>query len=161
MGVRQQNSIMLICTNTIQKNVLNIETEKLNTNFLYISLHSGSQRPSIKSSSMLLLPPLLPKNLIWKQSVEFHCNTGLVFFSVVQKDSATWNTHLFCLGDHKGVFQHHSEMTYGNARADNQRQEASSSFLTALMNNLTWALHLQEHNRRQRAHKSHHNASSR
>lgn len=35
---------------------------------------------------------------------------------------------MFCIGDHKVVFQNHSELTYKNVLADNQRDDASSSF---------------------------------
>lgn len=83
MGARQQNPFMLICTaKTVQKNILRTETVKLNAYFLYISLHSGSQRQSIKSSSVLLphLLCFLNRHLIHKQFVEFHCTIGWGFF---------------------------------------------------------------------------------
>lgn len=69
---------------------------------------------------------------------------------MMQKDSVTWNPCLFCLDNHKEVFQNHSEMPCGSAQADNQRQEAPVQFPDNLDETI-W---------HKCAHRNHYNASS-
>lgn len=54
------------------------------------------------------------------------------------------NPYLFCLGDHKVIFQNPSEITYGNAQADNQRQGFNLLFWQLWWNSLKQTLCLQE-----------------
>lgn len=42
----------------------------------------------------------------------------------------------FCIGDHKVIFQNHSELTYKNVLANNQRDDTLSNFLRTLMKQL-------------------------
>lgn len=42
----------------------------------------------------------------------------------------------FGIGDHKVIFQNHSELTYKNVIANNQRDDTSSNFLRTSMKQL-------------------------
>lgn len=66
---------------------------------------------------------------------------------MMQKDSVTWNSHLFCLDNNKEVLQNHSEMPCGSAQEDNQRQEGPVQFSDNLDETI-W---------RECAHRNHHN----